>query len=335
MLTDAALPVLSAKLPEPTASSDRLPLATFAPAARLLLCDASSDAISLAQNMRLLASIGRPWSAIGVNVGTLAAPVDGDLAAAATEAMSGYVRRLAPDMAEALRPKCKPAKRPDAELFYPPRLADSLGHLRDEYHAFAVHLCLGAFSRRYESLPPDAWSACEQAVLDAVAPLRLIEFIQGDTPPAMVPLVLWSALGLMQAARLLSRDVDLDLADAVVAQVLDRPGDNGALHPSGEHDSLDTWTWRELVGLHALAHIALLRRNAAWTRRVREVAMYHVQNTQPDNVTTQPWALFAFLWSPSSRPFAEQQMHDATVQGLNPVSAMLLADAADALAEFV
>lgn len=334
MLTDAALPALAEAKVDGGAQLRQLPLATFAPAARLLLRQDRADGARLAEAMRLLATIGRPWTAIGVNVGALAAPVDSELASAAREAMSAYVRRQAPAIADAVLADRLGEHAAGPSLFYPPRLADPAGHVREEYHALAVHLCLAAFARRYETLSPDVWAACEQAVLDAVAPLRLVEFFQEAAPPAMAPLVLWSALGLMQAARLLSRDVDLDIADAVVATIVDRPGHKGSLHPTHSDDTIDTWTYRELVGLHALANIALLRRNAAWIKRVREVAMHHVEHTQPDNATTQPWALFAFLWSPGTRPFAEQQMHDATVQGASPISAMLLADAADALAEF-
>jgi len=92
-----------------------------------------------------------------------------------------------------------------------------------------------------------------------------------------------------------------------------------------------------LVGLHALARLALLRRHKTWAKRVEEIAMYHLENTQPDNATNQPWGLFAFLWSAKTRSFAEQQMHDATAHSggaVSPLAAMLLADAADCLAEF-
>ncbi len=137
-----------------------------------------------------------------------------------------------------------------------------------------------------------------------------------------------------------SRDVDAELVDAVVHTLVHNPGLELSLHPRTTEESLDAWTYRELSGLHALAALALARRNAAWSRRVEEIATYHLANTQPDHTSTQPWGIFAFLWSPKTRSFAEQQLQDVTTfgatggEGLGAFSAMLLADAADALATF-
>ena len=142
---------------------------------------------------------------------------------------------------------------------------------------------------------------------------------------------------MWEQAKLLSRDIDAEWVDAVVHRIVERPGEGGSLHPRGGDDSLDAWTYRELCGLHALANLALLSRNLRWARRVQDVARYHMQTTQPDHVTSQPWALFAFLWNESTRPLAEQQLHDAAAAGggrAGALAAMLLADAADALGRF-
>src|SRR5690606_7345308 len=129
---------------------------------------------------------------------------------------------------------------------------------------------------------------------------------------ASTDLVLWQLLCVADQAALLSRDIDFEWIDAAVYQAIGTPGPDGSLHPRSDEESLDAWTYRELCGVHALADLALLRRNTAWARRVQEVVRYHMDNSQPDNTTTQSWALFAFLWSPATRPFAEQQLHDAT-----------------------
>ncbi len=233
-----------------------------------------------------------------------------------------------------------------------PALHDAAGHSRDVYYPLAAHLLLAAFRRCYESLPGEAWGACEQCMPALVEPLRLVEqWADTPPPPDRVALALWCALGLAEHGQLAARDVDVELADAVVHQVLG-PADLGSpLHPRRDGESLDAWTWRELTGLHALANLALLRRNQAWAGRVEQVALYHQDNTQPDNVTAHPWALFAFLWSPHTRPLAEQQLHDVstTLALAGPshataaatasprgglLAGLLLADAADALGTF-
>ena len=217
-------------------------------------------------------------------------------------------------------------------------LTDWAGHHRPCYHPFAVHLCLAAFHRHYENIPPSVWSRCEEIIPALVEPLRGSEHFADAAPPdEFVPLVLWQALGLAEQATLLSRDVDLEMTDSLVAVIVANPALNGALHGTSPEESLDSWTYSELVGLHALARLALLRRHKTWAKRVEEIAMYHLENTQPDNATNQPWGLFAFLWSAKTRSFAEQQMHDATAHSggaVSPLAAMLLADAADCLAEF-
>jgi hypothetical protein len=228
----------------------------------------------------------------------------------------------------------------------PPALYDAQDHQRDVYYPLAVHLLLAAFRRCYESLPGEGWNACEQSAATLVQPLRAIEpWADTPPPPDRVAFALWCALGLSQQGQLAGRDVDVDLADAVVQQVLGPADLDAPLHPRRPDESLDAWTWRELTGLHAVANLALLRRNQAWAGRVEQVALYHQENTQPDNVTAHPWALFAFLWSPHTRPQAEQQLHDVSTAlaastswrpaGERSVLAgLLLADAAASLAAF-
>ncbi len=217
-------------------------------------------------------------------------------------------------------------------------LVDWAGHSRPYYHPLAIHLCLAAFGRRYETISPSVWSRCEEIIPLLVEPLRCAEhFADAPPPDALVPLVLWQALGLAQQATLLSRDIDLEMTDSLVAAIVANPAEDGALHRMSSDESLDGWTYGELAGLHGLARLALLRRNQSWAKRVEEIALFHLENTQPDNATNQPWALFAFLWSGKTHSFADQQLHDATTHAggsITPLAGMLLADAADCLAEF-
>jgi len=218
------------------------------------------------------------------------------------------------------------------------KLADSFGHRREAYHLLALHLHLAAFAARYESMPVSVWSQCEDALERALMPARSIEAWVAAPPPSQSTAgALWRALCLFEAASIQSRDTDIEWADSVVHHIIERPGKEGSLHPFEEDDLIEVWTYHELVGLHALANLALLRRNSAWAKRVQEIADHHMRFTQPDFTTAQPWALFAFIWSKDTAIFAEQQLLDAQTQGggmLQPLAAMLLADAAASLMKF-
>lgn len=222
-----------------------------------------------------------------------------------------------------------------------PMMRTAMGDRRPIYHPLVLHLHLAAFEKAYEEMPAGLWSACEDAIPDAIAPSRSIE-TWADTPPPhdQVDQVLWHSLCVLEQASLLSRDVDVELVESVVHAALSQPGPAGALHPYESDDSPDAWTYRELTGLHALANLALRRRNQTWARRVQEVAMYHLDHTQPDYTTYEPWAVFAFAWSPATSLFADQQLHDVQTHlaaggpmtGIVP--GLLLTDAAYALGQF-
>lgn len=312
---------------------DQPPVSMATPAARLLIDDDTSQYQPLTDALRAMANVGRPW----ITIGALSDRDGGvDDAVTTTRRNIGIAAT-------------------DAYLFkggaYPINFRDALGHSRDVYHPFAVHLSLAAYIKHYETMPVDLWGHCEQAVPEAIAPMRMIEQFTDATPPLpMIPMVLWQALCVAEQAHIFGRDADMELIDSVVSAATSEPGRDGSLHAYSPQETLDTWTYRELVGVHALANLALLRRNNEWSKRVEQIAVYHLENTQPDNVTNQPWGVFAFLWSPKTRSFAEQQIHDATTQaaggrgtsvsgtggqaGLQPIAAMLLADAIRALDTF-
>jgi hypothetical protein len=220
-----------------------------------------------------------------------------------------------------------------------PWLVDAAGHGRDVYFPLVVHLNFAALRCRAASLSPEDQFVIRQALEAALAAQRLLlaayrpEIESGRTAWA-----LWVALNLAEAAAVGGRAEDQALSEAAVTAVLSRPGPGGSLHPLEASQALDAWTYDELAGLHALANLAMLARNSGWARRVEEVARYHLENTQPDNTTNQPWGVLAFAWSAGTRSFAEQQLHDATAHGAltglgRGLAGMLLADAAAGLRE--
>jgi hypothetical protein len=289
------------------ASAEADSVALAVPAALLLLRDDADQHAGLVAGFKRLAQLGRPWSLVGVTPGMTDVPT---------------------------RPQTSPPTLPTGF----PKLSDPAGHTRDVYHPFVLHLHIAAFLLRYESLPTSVWGGCEGELAEAVAPTRLIEtWAETPPPPPEAALVLWQALCLVEQAQAEARDADFELADAVVHSVLSQKGEDGALQPQSPDESPDAWTYRELTGLHALSHLAQRRGNKGWARRVQEVAQFHVAHTQPDHVTNQPWGLAAFAASDQTAVMADQQFHDAAGSapgsgGVGLVAALLLADAADALA---
>jgi hypothetical protein len=86
--------------------------------------------------------------------------------------------------------------------------------------------------------------------------------------------------------------------------------------------------------------MALLCGESRWWQRARDIALYHLEYTQPDHVTAQPWAVLVFAAWPDTASFADQQLHDTQVYwrqgaggtgGGDLVPALLLSDAACAI----
>ena len=194
-------------------------------------------------------------------------------------------------------------------------LKDSLGHSRDVYFPFALHICLAAYERSYEKMGSGEWGRCESLMEEAGTLIRGCERY-GHYPPSVddTALVLWEAFCLAQIGRLSQRDVDLEMVEGIVHHIIERPGKGGSLHELEAGVTLDAWTYRELTGLHALAGLALYCRHKGWSKRVAEIGRFHEEHTQPDNTTNQPWGIFGFLWSEETMMFGEQQLHDTSTQ---------------------
>lgn len=194
-------------------------------------------------------------------------------------------------------------------------LKDGAGHSRDVYFPFAVHVCLAAYERCYERMSSGEWGRCEALVEEVGGLIRGCERY-GHYPPSVedTSLVLWEAFCLAQIGKFAQRDVDLEMVEGIVHHIIERPGKDGSLHELEADVTLDAWTYRELTGMHALAGLALLMRNKAWSKRVEEIGRYHEEHTQPDNTTNQPWGIFGFLWSQETVMFGEQQLHDTSTQ---------------------
>ncbi len=217
------------------------------------------------------------------------------------------------------------------------RVDDEQGHSRPAYRPLLLHLGLRVLLHRDMNILPHAQ---RDAIITTLHHQPANPVATGnDTTP---DLQLWSALLQWEQAALLHDDQQhATEAQTWVDSVLSNPGDAGSLHPMSADESLDAWTFRELIGLHALSHLDQLHPAHHWHQRLCEIAAYHLENTQPDNTTNQPWGLPAFVLG-NAPSLAEQQLHDVRAHAASlphhrpPLfTGLLLADAAYLLSNSV
>src|SRR5262249_240782 len=99
---------------------------------------------------------------------------------------------------------------------------------------------------------------------------------------------------------------------------------------------LEGFVYDELCAIHAAYNSALAMGNSGMMEPVRRAVRWHVENTQPDNTTSEPWGLAAFAALDATGAFAPQQVHGGVMglgngvrlaEGRVPVAVGLLADA--------
>lgn len=208
------------------------------------------------------------------------------------------------------------------------KFQDSFGQTRDVYTPFVL-ACCGEELRRSQIT---AETQAPEAHMRAGLALRWLQ----DQPPQPV-LQLWVARCLSGS----DAQWDLGMAeriDDLWEQALRRQVTQGVghLHPLSAETCLDAFVFDELAALHAGFIVAVTspaEQHKVRLEQMHTLARYHVENTQPDNTTNQPWGLPAFAYWPDTFPFALQQWHDtrtwlATHPGpMSGLIAGLLADA--------
>jgi hypothetical protein len=123
---------------------------------------------------------------------------------------------------------------------------------------------------------------------------------------------------------------------SVFQQLIDGQQSSGALIRPDPSQNPETLWYEELVLLHALTAYAVHSGTPEAHAAASRAAEYHLNETQPDHATSEPWGLLAFILNPNARSVADQMLH--TVQVLHPngaagVTAILLADVLDCLRE--
>lgn len=183
-------------------------------------------------------------------------------------------------------------------------LADPMGHSRPIYLLLAIHLQTQAASRTDSPGP---------------MPLTMLNHLRQRTSLVCdalairptIDLWLWQILcwhELLELTADSSKASDQARLAEALSWWLERH--DGALHEPDIEQSLDFWTYREFCGMHALAHLHQAYPQAVKRSRLEAMARYHVENSQPDNTTNQPWGLPLLAMFDESRMLAQQQFHD-------------------------
>jgi len=195
------------------------------------------------------------------------------------------------------------------------RVIDAAGHQRSHYPGLLVYAWRRTLAKVESFLTPaqaSEWAAGIERWLEA---LRKVNDPVGRA---------WAALALEGSA-----------ASSAFKPLADEQQSSGALLKADPTQNPETRWYDELVMLHALTAYAVRARDGAMRPSLR-AAEYHLNETQPDHATNEPWGLLAFILNPIAHSVADQMLH--TVQVLQPngatgVTAVVLADVLDCLRE--
>jgi hypothetical protein len=220
-----------------------------------------------------------------------------------------------------------------------PRIAvvDRTGHHRPVYRALLIYSWLQAYRIAFETLSREQFGQWEEGLRTwcelLEGELGEVEWPVGGMPAARgagATESAWTALALHVAGKLFIRDAWTDLAADAFGRITRSQQDSGQFLHATASDNPETHWYHELVLLHAAAAYAVQAEDRGIAEAVRRNTAFHQAETQPDHATNQPWALFAFVWNPDTRPLADQLLHSVTVQqAAEPggLSLILLADA--------
>jgi hypothetical protein len=224
---------------------------------------------------------------------------------------------------------------------------DRSGHHRPLYRGLLIYAALQTFGLVYETLPRGEfgrWDEALRAWADALeSTLGELSLPIGGAPipaarGAQAADAAWIALALWVAGKVYVRDAWTDLASDTFGRLVRAQQLSGAFLRAEGSDNPEPWWYHELTILHAAASYAVQAEDRHVAAAVARAAIFHQNETQPDHATTQPWAVFAFVWNPDTRPLADQLLHAQSVQspgGATGVPLMLLADALYCLRLFI
>jgi hypothetical protein len=224
-----------------------------------------------------------------------------------------------------------------AKLVEPLISAGSAEAAAGRFTPFLIYAWLMAYRLAYETMPRETFGQWEEALRPNCEALenRLDDI---DWPAdgfsaadgAIAAEAVWIALALQVAGSIFVRDAWTDLSADVFGKLARGQQASGAFLRSSASDNPETLGYHELVLLHAAASYAVQATDRPLSVAVARAAEFHLNQMQPDHATTQPWALFAFIWHAPTRPLADQLLHASITQQPTTqtgIPAVLLADA--------
>jgi hypothetical protein len=216
-------------------------------------------------------------------------------------------------------------------------IVDRADHHRPIYQGLLIYSWLQAYRIAYETLSPAVFGKWEEALRPWCDMLES-ELTATDWPADGMPASrgmsasesVWMALALFVAGKVFVRDAWLDLASDTFGKLLRGRPNRSTFLLASETDNPEILWYHELVILHATASYAVQAEDRTLAAAVARATQHHFNEIQPDHATSQPWAIFPFIWNPQTHILADQIMHYDSMQhpqGDDGVSLMLLADA--------
>jgi hypothetical protein len=214
-------------------------------------------------------------------------------------------------------------------------VVDRAGHSRPAYPGLLVYCWAQAcrMSGTQGKTIVDTWREPLRTWCGVLeAQVKRFEWMIGGLPAlrgAGATAAAWAALALYSAGSVLADRRWSELASNCFGRLAAGQQGSGAFLRASAADNPETFWYHELVLLHAAASYAAQSNDALVTAAVMQAAEYHLNETQPDHASNQPWGLLAFIWRRDARSLADQMLHTLTVQEpdhSNGVSSMLLAD---------
>jgi len=193
-----------------------------------------------------------------------------------------------------------------------PPVLDRRGHRRMEYQG----LLLYAMAQAIRLSPPakeqeDILLGWGRRLTETTA-LRFSETIPASEGAAIAGQV-WSALALQAIGLACDHQAFCDRTAAVFGDLIQQQSPSGTFLKASSSDNPETHWYHELVILHAVNSFARLARHDSAAQAVRRAAEFHLNETQPDHATNQPWGMAAFLAHTDStvRGMGEGMLHTA------------------------
>jgi hypothetical protein len=128
---------------------------------------------------------------------------------------------------------------------------------------------------------------------------------------------IWSMLTLQVAGEAFNQPLWLQRAKDAFNNLADHQQPTGEFLAPDSKMNLESRWYEELTTLHAAASYAARVPSQKINSAVRRNAEYHLQETQPDHATSEPWGLLAFIqYAPS---LADQILHAMQMQYPNAI----------------